>query len=49
MAKDILISSLFSVMFQINAVCAAQSNSFNVASNTGHPVRTLVPVSCALF
>lgn len=27
----------------INAVCAVQSNSFNVTSNTGRPVRTLVP------
>ena len=33
----------------MNAVCAIQSNSFNVTSDTGNPVRTLVPVSLFLF
>lgn len=27
----------------INAVCAIQSNSYNITSHSGHPVRTLVP------
>ena len=29
-------------------MCAVQSSSINVTSDTGHPVRTLVPVSLYL-
>lgn len=32
-------------IFQVHTVCAVQSSSINITSDTGHPVRTLVPVS----
>lgn len=41
----IITNCLVLSLFQVHAICVVQRSSFNVTSESGHPVTTLVPVS----